>query len=79
MDSGYRLSKDDCGEHSFELLTLDHNATRSSLLDINLIEFLSLNIMRILVNCKRLLSVIVHSFHNTLLMVTNMVATANIN
>ena len=41
LDGGYRLRKAEHGEHSLELSILDHYATRSSLLDVNLIEFVS--------------------------------------
>lgn len=45
LDGGYKVSKDDRDEHSLELSILHYYATRSSLLDINLVEFVSNNYM----------------------------------
>ena len=52
LDGSYKLSKDNLGEHSLKMSMFDHYVTRSSLLDMNLIEFVSNYSVTHLIGCN---------------------------
>ena len=52
LDGSYKLSKDNLGEHYLKISMFYHYVTRSSLLDVNLIEFVSNYSVTHLIGCN---------------------------